>query len=100
VNSHPPSLEFVKLFAKQVYDGMVTPKILEQFTTLVKKSIAGLIIGNGNSFYLTQKLILIIVIIIYLWVAFVNSEVVHILYGFAEITPSILQINNMYLLSM
>lgn len=38
-----PSPEFVKLFAKQVYDGAITAKILEQFTTLVKKSISGLI---------------------------------------------------------
>lgn len=38
-----PSPDFVKLFAKQVYSGMITPKILEQFTLLVKKSIAGLI---------------------------------------------------------
>ncbi len=38
-----PSPEFVKLFAKQVYDGMITPKLLEQFTSLVKRSISGLI---------------------------------------------------------
>lgn len=38
-----PSPEFVKLFSKQVYDGMITPKLLEQFTTLVKKSISSLI---------------------------------------------------------
>lgn len=38
-----PSPEFVKLFAKQVYDGVITPKLLEQFTSLVKKSISGLI---------------------------------------------------------
>ncbi|MCE5329632.1 restriction endonuclease, partial [bacterium] len=35
-----PSPEFVKLFAKRVYEGMITPKLLDQFTTLVKKSIA------------------------------------------------------------
>jgi hypothetical protein len=35
-----PSPEFVKLLAKQVYDGMITPKILDQFTILVKKSIS------------------------------------------------------------
>ena len=35
-----PSVEFVKLFAKQVYDGMITSKVLEQFTALTKKSIA------------------------------------------------------------
>lgn len=38
-----PSPEFVKYFAKQVYDGMITPKILEQFTSLTKKSINGYI---------------------------------------------------------
>lgn len=38
-----PSPEFVKLMAKQVYDGIITPKLLEQFTTLVKKSTSGLI---------------------------------------------------------
>ena len=38
-----PTPDFVKLFAKQVYDGMITPKLLEQFTTLVRKSIASLI---------------------------------------------------------
>lgn len=35
-----PSPEFVKYFAKQVYDGMITAKILEQFTLLTKKSIS------------------------------------------------------------
>lgn len=38
-----PSPEFVKYFAKQVYDGMITPKLLEQFTSLTKKSINGYI---------------------------------------------------------
>lgn len=38
-----PGPEFVKLFAKQVYDGIITTKLLEQFTTLVKKSISSLI---------------------------------------------------------
>ncbi|MBK5723101.1 type I restriction enzyme HsdR N-terminal domain-containing protein [Dysgonomonas sp. Marseille-P4677] len=38
-----PSPEFVKLFAKQVYDGLITAKLLDQFTTLVRKSISGLI---------------------------------------------------------
>ncbi len=33
-----PSPEFVKHFAKQVYPGMVTSKILDQFTELTKKS--------------------------------------------------------------
>jgi predicted type IV restriction endonuclease len=38
-----PSPELVKLFAKQVYEGMITPKLLEQFTSLVRKSISSLI---------------------------------------------------------
>lgn len=38
-----PSPEFVKLFAKQVYDGVISPKLLEQFTSLVRRSISGLI---------------------------------------------------------
>jgi hypothetical protein len=33
-----PSPEFVKFFGKQVYDGLFTAKIAEQFTTLVKRS--------------------------------------------------------------
>lgn len=36
-----PSPEFVKIFAKQVYDGAITAKLLDQFTTLVRKSISG-----------------------------------------------------------
>jgi hypothetical protein len=38
-----PSPELVKLFSKQVYDGVMTAKILEQFTALVRNSISGLI---------------------------------------------------------
>jgi hypothetical protein len=38
-----PNPDFVKMFAKQVYDGVITPKLLEQFTVLVKRSIAGFI---------------------------------------------------------
>lgn len=38
-----PSPEFVKYFAKQVYDGMITAKLLDQFTALTKKSIGGYI---------------------------------------------------------
>ncbi len=34
-----PSSEFVKLFARKVYDGMITPRLLDQFTTLVKRSV-------------------------------------------------------------
>lgn len=34
-----PTPEFVKHFAKQVYPGMITAKVLEQFTNLTKKSI-------------------------------------------------------------
>ena len=35
-----PTPEFVKYLGKQVYDGSFTPKVLEQFTILVKKSIS------------------------------------------------------------
>jgi hypothetical protein len=38
-----PSPEFVRLLAKQVHNGVITPKLLEQFTMLVKKSVSGLI---------------------------------------------------------
>lgn len=34
-----PSPEFVKHFAKQVYTGVITAKVLEQFTNLTKKSV-------------------------------------------------------------
>lgn len=34
-----PSPELVKLLAKQVYDGSITQKIVDQFTSLVRKSI-------------------------------------------------------------
>ena len=34
-----PSPDFVKFFGKQVYEGVFTPKVLEQFTTLVKRTI-------------------------------------------------------------
>lgn len=35
-----PTPEFVKYIGKQVYEGLFTPKVLEQFTALVKKSIS------------------------------------------------------------
>ena len=38
-----PSPELVRLFSKQVYDGKITEKLLEQFTTLVQKSISVII---------------------------------------------------------
>lgn len=38
-----PSPEFTKLIAKQVYDGMITPRLLDQFTSLLKKSVSSLI---------------------------------------------------------
>lgn len=38
-----PGPEFIKMFAKRVYDGKITDRLLEQFTILVKKSITGLI---------------------------------------------------------
>lgn len=34
-----PGTDFVKHFAKQVYPGMITAKVLEQFTSLTKKSL-------------------------------------------------------------
>lgn len=34
-----PSPEFVKFFGKQVYDGFFMPKVLEQFSVLVKRAI-------------------------------------------------------------
>lgn len=34
-----PTPDFVKFFAKQVYPGMITAKVLEQFTNLTKKSV-------------------------------------------------------------
>ncbi|PKP20743.1 MAG: restriction endonuclease [Bacteroidetes bacterium HGW-Bacteroidetes-20] len=34
-----PSADFVRLFAKQVYPSVVTAKVLDQFTNLVRKSI-------------------------------------------------------------
>jgi hypothetical protein len=34
-----PSPEFVKHFAKQAYPGMITAKVLEQFTSLTKRTI-------------------------------------------------------------
>jgi predicted type IV restriction endonuclease len=33
-----PSEEFVRFFAKQIYQGIVTRKVLEQFTNIVKKA--------------------------------------------------------------
>ena len=38
-----PTPDFVKFFARQVYDGMITSKLLEQFTLLTKKSISNYI---------------------------------------------------------
>lgn len=38
-----PSGEFVKLFVRQLYDGAVTAKVLQQFTPLVRLSIANYI---------------------------------------------------------
>lgn len=35
-----PSSEMVKMLAKRVYDGVITQKVLEQFTSLVKRSFA------------------------------------------------------------
>lgn len=35
-----PSPDFVRFFGKQVYDGVFTSKVLEQFSTLVKRTIS------------------------------------------------------------
>jgi hypothetical protein len=35
-----PSPDFVRYFGKQIYDGLFTSKVLEQFTSLVRRSIA------------------------------------------------------------
>ncbi len=35
-----PTNEMVKMLTKQVYDGVITQKVLEQFTDLVKRSFA------------------------------------------------------------
>ena len=36
-----PSPDFVRYFAKQIYDGVITAKVLEVFTELTKKSLSG-----------------------------------------------------------
>lgn len=38
-----PSPDFVRYFGKQVYDGVFTPKVLEQFTVLTKRTIVNYI---------------------------------------------------------
>ncbi|MDE6544345.1 MAG: type I restriction enzyme HsdR N-terminal domain-containing protein [Muribaculaceae bacterium] len=38
-----PSSDFVKFFTKQVYEGQVNQKIIEQFTPLIKKAITSII---------------------------------------------------------
>jgi hypothetical protein len=38
-----PSPDFVRYFGKQIYDGTFTAKVLDQFTSLVKRSIASYI---------------------------------------------------------
>lgn len=38
-----PTPDFVKYFGKQVYDGIFTPKVLEQFTALIKRTISNYI---------------------------------------------------------
>lgn len=41
--AYEPSEDFVKLLTKQVYSGMVTQKILEQFTDITKRAFASFI---------------------------------------------------------
>lgn len=38
-----PTPDFVKFFIRQVYDGQATQKVVEQFTPIVKKSIASVV---------------------------------------------------------
>lgn len=38
-----PSPDFVKFFTKQVYDGVVNQKVLDQFTPLIKKAVSGIV---------------------------------------------------------
>lgn len=38
-----PTPDFVKFFVKQVYDGQATQKVVEQFTPILKKSIASVV---------------------------------------------------------
>lgn len=38
-----PSKEFVRYFAKQVYPSVVTAKVLEQFTPLVKRGFTQIV---------------------------------------------------------
>lgn len=38
-----PSPDFVKFFTKQVYDGVVNQKVIDQFTPLIKKSITSIV---------------------------------------------------------
>lgn len=38
-----PSIELVKLFGKQVYDSPFTPKVIDQFSSLVKRAISSYI---------------------------------------------------------
>ena len=41
-----PAPDFVKYFARQVYDGVITAKVLEMFTEFTKKSLHGYIIDR------------------------------------------------------
>lgn len=38
-----PTPDFVRYFARQIYDGLVNQKVIEQFTPIIKKAIAGII---------------------------------------------------------
>jgi len=41
-----PAPDFVKYFTRQIYDGVITAKVLEMFTELTKKSLNGYIIDR------------------------------------------------------
>ena len=43
-----PSEQFVKYFAGQVYDGRLTPKVIDQFSSIVRKTFAQLINDSIN----------------------------------------------------
>lgn len=43
-----PSVDFVKYFAQRIYPGKVTAKVQEQFTELMKRSLAGFISQKVN----------------------------------------------------
>jgi hypothetical protein len=43
-----PDAEFVRFFVGQIYTGLKTPKIIEQFTPIIKKSLTQFISDSIN----------------------------------------------------